>query len=274
LEDGSGGAVVSWTAADTSGDVYVSRLGASGAIVPGWQGEPAGRGVPVCSAPGLQQNPVAVPGREGAFIVVWEDHRAGNWDIYAAHLTPDGTVPILATLVSARAETDAVYLTWWSPEREAFELWRREGGRPWASLEQIIPDGGGLVTYEDRDILPGRTYSYRLERSDPEDGSPHYFGETSITVPERPVFALHKAWPNPGAGELFVSFSIVSGVQAEMDILDAAGRRVGVERIPGPSGGSQILRLRHGAGLPSGMYLLRLKQGARSASRKLFIRKP
>lgn len=40
-------------------------------------------GVPVCTAAGDQQNPVIVPDLKGGGIVVWQDGRRGNLDLYA-----------------------------------------------------------------------------------------------------------------------------------------------------------------------------------------------
>jgi hypothetical protein len=48
-------------------------------------------GIPICAAPGDQLAPAA--GFDGAnFIVVWQDERSGNPDIYAARVNPSGVV--------------------------------------------------------------------------------------------------------------------------------------------------------------------------------------
>jgi beta propeller repeat protein len=47
-------------------------------------------GVPVCTAGGDQQNPVIVPDLKGGGIVIWQDNRGGNLDIYAQRVDSAG----------------------------------------------------------------------------------------------------------------------------------------------------------------------------------------
>lgn len=86
--DGSGGAVVAWqdarNLAVTANDIYAQRVSSSG--TPLW----AGNGVPVVQSAGEQGYPdiAALPG--GKCAIVWEDKRAGNYDIYAQVLDSTG----------------------------------------------------------------------------------------------------------------------------------------------------------------------------------------
>jgi hypothetical protein len=94
----SGGAYIAWTdfragqdtppGIDFQGDIYVQRVTASGAIAPGWPVD----GVPVCTAPGRQVNPVLVRDAEDGVYVVWEDTRGFDNDVYAQRITPSGTI--------------------------------------------------------------------------------------------------------------------------------------------------------------------------------------
>jgi hypothetical protein len=72
----------------TSLDVYVSRLTAAGALAPGWtaQGTAVATAIDDQSAPAL-----ASDGANGAYVV-WQDRRAGDFDIYAARLAADGVL--------------------------------------------------------------------------------------------------------------------------------------------------------------------------------------
>ena len=54
--------------------------------VVGWQTD----GVPVCTAAGDQQYPVIVPDQKGGGIIIWQDYRAGNWDLYAQRVDSSG----------------------------------------------------------------------------------------------------------------------------------------------------------------------------------------
>jgi flagellar hook capping protein FlgD len=88
--DTEGGAIVTW-ADDRNGDfdVYAQRVTATGAIASGW---PA-NGIAVCSIPGAQQHPVAVPDGAGGAYVFWEDGRNGtDFDLYAQRVTASATI--------------------------------------------------------------------------------------------------------------------------------------------------------------------------------------
>lgn len=89
LADGTGGVFVAWQDARFGvEDVYAKRITASGTVSPGW---PA-TGLGVCRAAGRQLAPLLVSDGAGGAIVVWEDHRYGNPDIYACRLNPGGYV--------------------------------------------------------------------------------------------------------------------------------------------------------------------------------------
>lgn len=83
--DTAGGAIVVW--GDTrhgNQDSYAQRIDADGNKM--W--DPAG--VPVCKHPTLQDDLNAVADGQGGVIVVWEDWRNGNQDIYAQRLDSSG----------------------------------------------------------------------------------------------------------------------------------------------------------------------------------------
>lgn len=85
VSDGGGGAIIAWQ--DNRGgnfDIYAQRLNASG--VPQW----TANGVALCTATADQQVPkIASDGAAGA-IVVWQDTRNGNTDVYAQRVSAAG----------------------------------------------------------------------------------------------------------------------------------------------------------------------------------------
>lgn len=93
VSDGVGGAILAYVELQpsTGFDIYAQRINASG--VPVW-----GDGVPLCSEFGQQLKPSIISdGRSGitdtpGAIVVWEDSRLGNTDIYAQAIDADGNV--------------------------------------------------------------------------------------------------------------------------------------------------------------------------------------
>lgn len=86
IEDGWGGAIIAWY--DSRGndrDVYAQRIGADGD--PLWN--PGG--VLLCGAPGDQtMRDIVTGGGSGGAVVLWEDGRGGDLDIYAQKVDAGG----------------------------------------------------------------------------------------------------------------------------------------------------------------------------------------
>jgi hypothetical protein len=85
--DGSGGAVVTWyDFRGTDQDVYTQRVDSSGSVL--WSAD----GVAICTASGVQENPLIVSDASGGGIVVWSDDRGADTDIYALRVTASGNI--------------------------------------------------------------------------------------------------------------------------------------------------------------------------------------
>jgi hypothetical protein len=85
VSDLKGGAIVVW--GDTrngSQDSYAQRIDATGKNL--WNPD----GVEVCTDAALQDDFTVVPDGNGGVIVVWEDWRTGNQDIYAQKISAEG----------------------------------------------------------------------------------------------------------------------------------------------------------------------------------------
>lgn len=86
--DGSGGAVVAWqdarALASTANDLYAQHVSSTGAVT--W----TANGVAVCNAAGDQSYPDITALDSGSWVLVWEDKRSGNYDVYAQCLNPSG----------------------------------------------------------------------------------------------------------------------------------------------------------------------------------------
>jgi hypothetical protein len=90
LSDGAGGVIVAWSDARTVAtfyDIYAQRMNSAG--VPQW----LSNGVVVCTATRGQYYPRMTGDGVGGAIVVWDDDRATNSDVYAARLTAAGATP-------------------------------------------------------------------------------------------------------------------------------------------------------------------------------------
>ena len=96
--DGTGGVIVVWLDMRgdiaTLSDIYAQRVLGDGTIAPGWPAD----GLPLCTMPGPQVNPVIAPDGAGGAFVAWEDYRTGGGtgsiygDIYATRVMADGTL--------------------------------------------------------------------------------------------------------------------------------------------------------------------------------------
>ncbi len=97
--DGAGGAVVTWqdNRNGTDWNIYVQRMDAAG--VSQWTAD----GVALCTAPAQQAHPVIIPDGSGGAIVVWEDLRNPDADIYAQRVDAAGAVQWAADGVALSA---------------------------------------------------------------------------------------------------------------------------------------------------------------------------
>jgi hypothetical protein len=87
-EDGNGGALVVWEDYSnnaSSADIYIQRFNKNG--IAKW----APNGLALCNLPSHQSNP-NINYRNGKVVVIWNDSRNGNTDIYAQMLDTSGNV--------------------------------------------------------------------------------------------------------------------------------------------------------------------------------------
>lgn len=85
VHDLSGGVIIVW--GDTrngSQDSYAQRIDNNGNLM--WNPD----GVSVCTEPALQDDFTSIADENGGVIVIWEDWRNGNQDIYAQKINADG----------------------------------------------------------------------------------------------------------------------------------------------------------------------------------------
>ncbi len=179
--------------------------------------------------------------------------------------------PVLAALVSIRAEPGKVSIVWdlsgSRPERAALQ--RCAGPEGWLDHGSLRLDGMNRATAEDLAVEPGRRYGYRLALT--LGGRTSFAGETWVDVPAAAALALEAPRPNPAEGELVVSFSLPNSRPASLEVMDLTGRRV-LWRDLGTAGpGRHVLRLDGAARWPAGVYVLRLTHDGKHAHRKLVV---
>ncbi len=129
--DDAGGAIVTWSDPfnNTGHDIYAQRINAVGA--PQW----TANGVALCTAVNLQNRPAIVPDGAGGAIVIWQDYRSSNFDIYAQRIEKFGKLgspePTIATVLDipndqggrVRLAWDASYLDLeYDPDLTAYDI--------------------------------------------------------------------------------------------------------------------------------------------------------
>ena len=184
-------------------------------------------------------------------------------------LCGDFATGALVSLASADATPGRVVVRWSLGERVSVTVQRRAPEQDWTAVGRAAPDGSGIVTYDDTDVLPGERYGYRLAVT--WNGTERMLGEVWLSVPA--VWQLHLGGPlpNPAGPELTVAFSLPTREPATIELLDVAGRRV-IGRPVGAYGpGDHVIRLGDGRRFSPGVYLLRLSQGKRSVMRKTVV---
>lgn len=100
VSDGAGGAIITWYDQRSSTfDVYAQRINASGAVQ--WTAD----GVAISTAGNSQYKCQMTSDGAGGAIIIWQDNRFSNWDVYAQRINGSGTVQWTANGV---AVTNAV----------------------------------------------------------------------------------------------------------------------------------------------------------------------
>ncbi len=87
------------------------------------------------------------------------------------------------------------------------------------------------------------------------------------------TLGIHRVYPNPGRGDVWVGFSLPLEGPATLDVMDIAGRRVRSLEVGSRGRGSHLVRLGGNGSLQSGVYWVRLSQAGRSVIAKAAVLK-
>jgi hypothetical protein len=179
----------------------------------------------------------------------------------------NGPVPALASIVSAEGLTDRVRLVWQGAPYFAASLYRQVAPGSWTLVAPVVADASGRITYEDRNVVAGQSYSYRLGAN--VGPGEIFFGDVTVRTPTGATLALAGASPNPAHGVWSVAFSLPGTGPARLEVIDLAGRVVAQREVGRFGEGSHVLALPETAGVPAGVYFLRLTRGAQTQIAKV-----
>lgn len=242
----AGGAVAIWVQRRHGfGAVLGQRVTRGGTIA--W---PPG-GAVVSDAPGSPGRPaVTSDGAQGAYVA-WDDARR-PFEIYATHLGADGQplpgwLPDGSPIASGSAWVTTTRMIA-SPPRSAIVHWRDlrsyQGGVAEVAFAMRLDPSGPAAT-------PPPASPARTQAADVENVAP-----TAAAIAMR---------LEAGAR---VRFTLPDVAPAVLDVLDITGRRVGAVELRG-RGGEVTAPIP--AGSPAGIYLVRIRQGPGSVTRRLVL---
>ena len=261
LSVGDGGIVIAWE--DVRGghrDISARRLDSDATASDGWPTS----GVPVCDASGDQYRPTLRSDGAGGVVAIWSD---ASIDALAGIAGGRRSGLALLELKEVRAMPHVVRLRWAANIMSAAVInLYRDGGDGWTLLQALTPAANAL-TYQDRDVEPGETVTYRLGIL---DGDIEYMQQSiSVEIPLAPTtLELSHARAVPGEGAIRFGLAVPGQAPVKVELMDIAGRRVASERLQALEIGEHELRLAAPRIAP-GVYFLRVSQGRIARSAKL-----
>lgn len=175
------------------------------------------------------------------------------------------TTAVDVALATAEATPDRVTLTWWGAgaAQVAARVERRgDGDAAWAEIGRAVVVGPDELRWVDTRVEPGARYAYRLAYVD--EGRERRTAETWVQIPVGVGFALEALRPNPSKGPREVVFTLAEPGAVKLDLFDVSGRAVW-SHAGTLAAGRHVVSLR-AASLAPGVYLVRLRQGAREAT--------
>jgi hypothetical protein len=129
------------------------------------------------------------------------------------------------------------------------------------------------MSADDRAVVPGQTYWYRLRVGSPASGATT-FGPVEAAASAPRDFVLGAAWPNPSRSEIAIEFAVPRAAAVRLSVLDLAGREVAVlaagARGPGRYVANWDGRDAHGAAR-TGVYFVRYATPAGRFSSRIAI---
>ena len=249
--DGVGGLVSSGRDYGTE-TMRALQLDASGKVAPGTSPS----GVALTSPPTTSFSPpAATRAGTGGVIVVWSEHRAGDWNVYAQRLPLASVVSTVVAGVVAENVADGVRVTWWLQDGLSSELLveRSVESGAWRSLGPVSDVSFDRAVHEDHEVSDGSRYAYRLRAAGAP--SPLAGSDVSVNYSLLRATALVGFVPSPAVGSPRVRFQLADRGMSELQIIDVSGRLVARRDVSGLAPGAHELEAGR---LAPGLYTLRL----------------
>jgi hypothetical protein len=210
-------------------------------------------------------------------------HRTGMGGFSEFGIGGSSANPLPIQLISFVARTvgvNAVALEWSTlTEMDNYGFWlerRGENESNYAQLPGSFVLGNGTTNVTHRysyvdSTVAGGSWSYRLRQVD-LDGTVHYSDPVPVEVGKASghVAGLQQNFPNPFNPKTVIRYQLSAVSDIRLVVYDLLGREVAVLVDRVMSAGTHEVSF-DGSGLPSGIYVYRLKAGNFSESRKLTL---
>ena len=254
-------------------DIYAQKVDTQGQMI--WPEN----GVEVSAAYGSQGSPFMVSDNQSGALIVWEDTRSGNKDIYAQRVK-EYVAPVATLLQSYSVSLDgsAVTICWVLSHIEKdsrFFILRSVNlsGKFEEMIKPVVKTQGLSFTCTDSHVETGITYSYRVEVLD-GDESRILFETDPITIPKLPL-SLYQNYPNPFNPHTTIKYYLPERKWVVLDIFAVSGKRIVrlLDSIRDSGMHTEIWdgKDTHGNLVASGIYFYKLRAGKMSTSRKMIL---
>lgn len=189
-------------------------------------------------------------------------HGRGMWE-----RSIDAPTATEIALVGAEIVDGHPKMTWYSSDNTRMNLYRRAVPGDWMRVREIAPDGTGMITYEDLDTQPGRSYEYQLGVM--SGGTERMLGQVWVDVPVEASFALKRVSPDAQNAVQFAISLPVAG-PARLELIDVTGRRVADLDLTTLGAGNHQVKM-DTRGAPAGVFFARLVQANKMLSTRVVL---
>lgn len=197
----------------------------------------------------------------------------GTLTFTAAAQYPSGALPVELTRFTGSADGSRAVLNWATASEtnnEGFEVQMRSNG----DFQKVDFVRGAGTTLEAQryafttpTLAPG-SYAFRLRQVD-LDGAAEFSPVVELAIGLEGAFALALEGPNPFAGQTALGLSVAKSQNVTAGLYDLLGRRVAT-LLSGTVEGAATLSV-DAAGLPSGLYVVRIQGETFRTSRTLTV---
>lgn len=176
---------------------------------------------------------------------------------FLAAIPTDQSTPTLPSVIDVESGNGSIAIQWTGHEVSA-SVSRRTDASDWEPVGEVHADGSGRMRYEDRNVVAGIRYGYRLSIA----GAPVATSEVWATAGGVGL-AFEGARPNPARhGELLVHFTLPDAQRADLALYDVAGRLVARQAVGTLGPGAHSVNLAGRVKLAPGVYVIRFTRGS------------